>query len=101
MSVYESISIALFVISIVFAVLVALSLFLKLQSKFFSFLQSKKSSNVIDLTENENAIELSTIKSTFMDVDNETVAIIIASISHVSNIPLNSLKIKSIKPLNL
>lgn len=99
MSVYESISIALFIISIVFTVLVALSLFLKLQSKFFNFLQSKKSSNVIDLTEND--IELSTIKNTFMDVDDETVAIIIASISHVSNIPLNSLKIKSIKPLNL
>lgn len=99
MSVCESILVSFFVMSIVFAVLIALSLFLNLQSSFFNFLKKKNASNII--SENENAIELSTDRTTFIDVDEETVAIIIASISNISNTPLKSLKIKSIKPFNL
>lgn len=99
MSVLESILVALFVMSIVFAVLIALSLFLNLQSKCFDFLNKKNDSNITNQT--ENTIELSTNKTTFIDVDEKTVAIILASISHESNTSLKSLKIKSIKPLNL
>ncbi|WP_179632087.1 OadG family protein [Clostridium peptidivorans] len=99
MSVFESILVALFVMSIVFIVLIVLSLFLNLQSKLFDSLKKKKDSNIIN--QNENTIELSIDKTTFVDVDEKTVAIIVASISHASNIPLKSLKIKSIKPLNL
>lgn len=99
MSVLESILVALFVMSIVFAVLIALSLFLNLQSICFNFLKKKRDLSVIN--QDENTLELSTDKTTFIDVDEKTVAIILASISHTSNIPLKSLKIKSIRPLNL
>ena len=99
MSVFESVLIALFVMSIVFAVLIALSLFLNLQSSFFDFLKKKKDSNIIN--GDEDTIELSTDGTNFIGVDEKTVAIIVASISHASNIPLKSLKVKSIKSLNL
>lgn len=99
MSVLESILVALFVMSIVFAVLITLSLFLNLQSRCFHFLKKKEKLNTI--IQDENTLELSSDTSTFVDVDEKTVAIIAASISHASNIPLKSLKIKSIKPLNL
>ncbi|MBU5485108.1 OadG family protein [Clostridium sp. MSJ-11] len=99
MSVYESILVALFVIAIVFIVLIALSLFLSLQSSFFNSLKDKKASNII--TPDKNTLDLSTTGTDFSNVDEKTVAIIMASISHISNIPLKSLKIKSIKPLDL
>lgn len=99
MSVLESILVALFVMSIVFAVLIALSLFLNLQSWCFDFLKKKEELGTI--TQDENTLELLIDKATFVDVDEKTVAIIAASISHASNIPLKSLKIKSIEPLDL
>ncbi|MEW9095602.1 MAG: OadG family transporter subunit [Clostridiaceae bacterium] len=99
MSVYESILVALFVMAIVFIVLIALSLFLSLQSSFFNSLKDKKASNII--TPDKNTLDLSTTGIDFSNVDEKTVAIIMASISHISSIPLKSLKIKSIKPLDL
>lgn len=99
MSVYESILVAFFVMAIVFIVLIALSLFLSLQSSFFNFFKNKKASNIISPA--ENTIEFSTDRTAFIGVDEKTIAIIIASISYASNTPLNSLKIKSIKPLDL
>ncbi len=99
MSIHESILVALFVMAIVFIVLIALSLFLSLQSSFFNSLKDKKALNII--TPDENTLELSTTGTDFSNVDEKTVAIIIASISYASNTPLNSLKIKSIKPLDL
>lgn len=99
MSVFESVLVALFVMSIVFAVLIALSLFLNLQSRFFDFLKKEKNSTIIN--QDEATMELLTDETTFVGVDEKTVAIILASISHASNTPLKSLKIKSIKSLNL
>ncbi|KGK89357.1 OadG family protein [Clostridium sp. HMP27] len=99
MSVLESILVALFVMSIVFAVLISLSLFLNLQSKCFYFI--KKKEELRTFTQDENTLELLTDRSTFVDVDEKTVAIIAASLSYASNIPLKSLEIKSIKPLDV
>ncbi|MBM7869679.1 Na+-transporting methylmalonyl-CoA/oxaloacetate decarboxylase gamma subunit [Clostridium pascui] len=99
MSVLESILVALFVMSIVFAVLIALSLFLNLQSKCFHFF--KKKAKLATIAQGKNTLEVLTDKTTFVDVDEKTVAIIAASISHASNIPLKSVKIKSIRPLDV
>lgn len=101
MSISEAILIGLFLIFIVFTVLILLSILLKLQSKFFNYIEKNKSSNEIDLVKDDNSIKLSTDKNTFGNIDEETIAIILTSISHTSNIPLKSLKIKSIKPIDL
>ncbi|MCG4580522.1 OadG family transporter subunit [Clostridium cochlearium] len=101
MSISEAILIGLFLMLIVFTVLILLSIILKLQSKFFNSIGKNRSSNDIDLVKDDNSIKLLTDKNTFGNIDEETIAIILASISHTSNIPLKSLKIKSIKPIDL
>lgn len=98
MSVHESILVALFVIAIVFAVLISLSIFLKLQTSFFNLIKNKNNSNIP--ISHDDTIELSTTECEFNGVDEETIAIILTSISHTSNISLKSLKIKSIKLLD-
>lgn len=101
MSVHESILIALFVMTIVFITLIALSIFLNLQSRFINSLKKETVTDNLSPTEDRYSIELSTDKNNFLCVDEKTVAIIMASISHCSNTPLKSLKIQSIKPLDL
>ncbi|KHO39894.1 hypothetical protein OR62_03320 [Clostridium tetani] len=102
MSISEAILVALFLMLIVFTVLILLSLFLKLQSSFFDYIEKNKLLDAETPTNNnfDNTIELSNTTS-FDDVDEETFAIILTSISCSSNIPLKSIKIKSIKPLDL
>ncbi|MBE6063837.1 hypothetical protein HF847_04250 [Clostridium cochlearium] len=101
MSISEAILIGLFLMLIVFAVLILLSIILKLQSKFFNYIEKNKFLNKTDLVNDNNCINLLADKNTFGNIDEETIAIILASISHTSNIPLKSLKIKSIKPIDL
>ncbi|MEZ0536547.1 OadG family protein [Caldicellulosiruptoraceae bacterium PP1] len=94
---------------VVFIVLVFLSYIIGFQSKILQKLvktQDKKETNDIDLKVDFNE-EYETIEktgftsgeATVVDADDETVAAILASVSFDADIPLNELKIKSIKPI--
>ncbi|MBV1821974.1 hypothetical protein KUA25_28545, partial [Bacteroidales bacterium MSK.15.36] len=78
MSISEAILIGLFLMLIVFTVLILLSIILKLQSKFFNSIGKNRSSNDIDLVKDDNSIKLLTDKNTFGNIDEETIAIILA-----------------------
>ncbi len=95
--------VALFIIAVVFGILVALSLVIKLFSKLLGSINVKKQENKIELKEEaENAVldkseDFSAGTLQLVNVDEETAAMIMAIVSDESGIPLSELCFKSIK----
>lgn len=106
MSAFDSIKVSLFGLSIVFIVLILLSLFVKFQSFILGAIASNKKT-VTDRDE-ENYREaaeqeepgLSSGELKLVGVDEKTAAMIMAIVSDESNIPISSLRFKSIKALD-
>ena len=104
MTVLESLGVDAFGFSIVFVVLIALSLVIKITSKIVSAMQKK-----VSVKENKQpevkSISQPTVQSAqyadgelrLFDVDEKTAALIMAIVSDESQIPLTQLQFKSIR----
>lgn len=103
MTVVESIPYALFTMAVVFAVLICLSVIVKILSFVIGFItkNSKKNPNVTPVSEPvatvENGPEMSCGELKLYNVDERTAAMIMAIVSDESGIPLDELCFKSIK----
>lgn len=106
MSIAESFLVALIVMSIVFVVLIALSLLVKVQSVIFSSInKSKESENIKGQTINkidqeQKPVEISTGELKLIGVDERTTAMIMAILSDELKIPLSELQFKTIRALD-
>ncbi len=105
MSILDSLLVSVFGISVVFAVLIALSFLVKLQSVVLGKIATK-SDNVPDAKGNaDNDIipqpvpVLSSGELKLIEVDEKTAAMIMAIVSDESHIPLSELQFKSIRLL--
>jgi Na+-transporting methylmalonyl-CoA/oxaloacetate decarboxylase gamma subunit len=105
MTILESLLVSAFGLAVVFVVLIALSLFITLQSKFFTALKlgkneapQKKAEEAEPAEKKDAGITAGELK--LFDVDEKTAAIIMAIVSHESKIPLSELQFKSIKALD-
>lgn len=106
MSILDSLLVDAFGLSIVFAVLISLSLIIKLITRIFGGLQPKKD-NIYD--EMPTKVEQTVLQPGGMelqyadgelkliDVDEKMAALIMAIVSNESNIPLPQLQFKSIR----
>ena len=105
MSFLDSLGVSLFGISVVFVVLIALSAVVTIQSKLVNAFKirvnvpakpvrvTKTDGNIVAAAQTDTAAgELKLI-----DVEERTAAIIMAIVSHESQIPLSELQFKSIK----
>ncbi len=99
MSVFNSILVSLFGISIVFIVLIALSAVLKIQSTLFNLL-AKKKEPVKQIR--EDAVEAEQVygEVQLIDVDDRTAALIMAIVSDEMKTPLEELNFKYIKAVS-
>lgn len=111
MSFVDSILIAAFSIALVFVVLVGVFVLIQLLSKVLANIQSKPEKETGAATaqpavEAENTIpspggpELSTGKLKLRGLDEKTAAMIMAIVSHESEIPLSELRFKSIRAID-
>ncbi|NMA65530.1 MAG: OadG family protein [Clostridiaceae bacterium] len=103
MSFYESLTLALFGLGLVFLVLVSLSVIIGLQSRILRAFTKKKTDNnpvPSQSTEEINAPDISAGELRLYDVDEKTAAMIMAIVSDESKIPLSELRFKSIKALD-
>ncbi len=109
MSILEGIIISLFCIALVFFVLAFLFVLIKLQSNILTKISSKitgiyTAKQVTDtadatLGDGGNGDCISTGELKLINVDEKTAAIIMAIVSHESQIPLSELSFKSIKAI--
>lgn len=107
MSIIDSLSVSLIVMSIVFSVLALLSLLLKVQSTVVTSLEKNKvhktnSSEPTNYTsiEQNPAKEIASGELELINVDERTAAMAMAIVSDELKVPLNELKFKSIKGLD-
>lgn len=108
MTLTDSLLVSVFGIGIVFAVLIFLSFFIKLQSAAVNFIINKntaaikeeiKAQEVInDQDDNDTGWTSGELK--LIGVDEKTAAMIMAIVSDESKIPLSELQFKSIRALN-
>lgn len=101
MSFFESLMVAIFCMSGVFAVLIILCLILKLFSLVLAPLAKKKGTapaRTPAQAEGPAFAGESPDELKLVDVDEPTAAMIMAIVSHESGIPLSELRFKSIKP---
>lgn len=106
MSIFDSVMVSMLGLSIVFIVLIALSLVVKVQSLLFGVIS--KSKNVV--TENKDPInenitvEMDNSSSygelKLVGTDEKTAAMVMAIVSDESQIPISELQFKYIKALN-
>lgn len=101
MSMSESILIAVFVIVVVFATLCALYVFIKLYSFIINKLFKDKTQPEQKGKTKDQILsaDLSSGELILQNVSEDTAAIIMAIVSHESDIPLSELRFKSIKAL--
>lgn len=103
MSIYDSVLVSIFGISIVFIVLIALSFIVKIQSILISYFTKKKEqpSSSIESTQvsklSGNIVELCNGEVALIDVDEKTAAMIMAIVSDEMETPLSELQFKYIK----
>jgi Na+-transporting methylmalonyl-CoA/oxaloacetate decarboxylase gamma subunit len=106
MTLINSLSVALILMTIVFIVLAVLFLLLKLQTSIFSSFKSNENKPENNIQVNEKvtpvpeSIELSTGELELIGVDEETAAMVMAMASNELNIPLDEIQFKSIKALD-
>lgn len=102
MSVLDSLLVDAFGLSIVFAVLISLSLIIKLITRIFSRLEKRETESNKTHTEQQSAISPAEARYAdgelkLFEVDEKTAALIMAIVSDESNIPLSELHFKSIR----
>ncbi len=102
MTVLESLGVDAFGFAIVFVVLIALSLVIKLISIIIIRLQKKGSGEAVADTmtiavQSDEGAEFSDGELKLIDVDEKTAALIMAIVSDESGIPLSQLRFKSIR----
>lgn len=106
MSIYNSLQISIFGLSIVFIVLIGLSFLVKLQSlavgKIISIQKasSNKKEIIRTITAVQPAEEVSVGELALVDVTEKTAAMIMAIVSDETKIPLSELRFKSIKAMD-
>lgn len=106
MTLINSLSVALILMTIVFIVLAVLFLLLKLQTSVLGNFKINESKPASSIQENEKAasapkpVEVSTGELELIGVDEETAAMVMAMASHELNIPLDEIQFKSIKALD-
>lgn len=106
MTVTNSLLVAVIVMAIVFTVLIALSLILKLQTAVLSAINRTNSSleKAVQKTDradaDSNNIQISSGELKIIGTDERTAAMVMALASYELNIPLNELQFKSIKALD-
>ena len=106
MSISDSILVSLFGISIVFAVLIALSFILKLQSIIFRAIAKKNEKNIEDKLDIEeegttrNIVQVANGELSLIDVDERTAALVMAIVSDELQTPLSELQFKYIKAVD-
>ncbi len=109
MSFFETITIAVFGLGLVFLILVALSVIIGIQSRILSSFAGKKKAlpeerqdlandNEYEEIDEDSVITAGELK--LYDVDDKTAAMIMAIVSDESKIPLSELIFKSIKALD-
>lgn len=108
MSIIESLAVSLFCIALVFFVLVFLFILVKILSKVINMISVKiykipvvktEISQVTNADENTDVNGISTGELKLINVDEKTAAMIMAIVSHESQIPLSELMFKSIKAI--
>lgn len=109
MSILEGLIISLFCIALVFFVLAFLFVLINVQSKVLNKISNQitgkyTAKQVTDTTDatldgGENGDGISTGELKLINVDEKTAAIIMAIVSHESQIPLSELSFKSIKAI--
>ncbi len=108
MSFFDSLGVALFMLSLVFVVLVILYFAVTIVSTALRIKSGKKAAKgdaevLTGNTESNtdlNVVYASTGEVKLRDVDEKTAAMIMAIVSHESNIPLSELCFKSIKAID-
>jgi Na+-transporting methylmalonyl-CoA/oxaloacetate decarboxylase gamma subunit len=106
MSVFDSLKVSLFGLSLVFIVLILLSFFVKFQSFILGAVApgkktvSGKDEAAFSQASEQEDIGLSSGELKLVGVDEKTAAMIMAIVSHESNIPLSGLQFKSIRVLD-
>lgn len=104
MSFFDSLMISIFGLGMVFAILVALSAVISLQSKVFSLFSKKEEYKPAVETSGDYATEVIVNEAAgqlkLIDVDERTAAMIMAIVSDESQIPLSELNFKYIKALD-
>lgn len=109
MSISESLTVSLFCLALVFFVLSCLFALIKILSKVLNKIQNKNPGISIaknttapapaEAVEEANTNGISTGELTLINVDEKTAAMIMAIVSHESQIPLSNLCFKSIKAI--
>ena len=104
MTVLESLSVDIFGIAIVFSVLIALSLMIKLISKILGGLHKKesktdeKADNVMPVSlPDEKEAQYGEGELKLVGADEKTAALVMAIVSHKTSIPLSRLNFKAIR----
>ena len=106
MTILESLPYALFTMSVVFAVLIILSVIIKVFSQVIELFAPKNTEDVVKneasspVITNENGSEMSCGELKLHNVDEPTAAMIMAIVSDNSGIPLEELRFKSITAKN-
>lgn len=108
MSIIESLTVSLFCIILVFFVLSCLFILVKVLSKALNRIKNKKSGISVaedktttpaKIVEEADANGISAGELKLINVDEKTAAMIMAIVSHESQIPLSELSFKSIKAI--
>ena len=106
MSVVNSLSVALILMTIVFSVLAVLFTVLKLQASLLGNFKGKENKPINNIQVNKEAaqiekpVEISAGELELIGVNEETAAMVMAMASFELNIPLNELQFKAIKALD-
>ncbi|HEY9061544.1 MAG TPA: OadG family protein [Pseudobacteroides sp.] len=108
MTLTDSLLVSLFGIGVVFAVLIFLSFFIKLQSAAVNFIANKNTAAIKEEIKAQEVMGEQADNDTgwtsgelkLMGVDEKTAAMIMAIVSDESKIPLSELQFKSIRALD-
>ncbi len=97
MSILDSVLVGIFGISVVFVVLISISLLIKLISSIFGRVRENETAAPHEVQSNEQAAVYQSRELDLIDVDEKTAALVMAIVSSKTNIPLSKLQFKTIR----
>lgn len=105
MSLLDGLIVSVFGLGTVFIALIALSGIVSLESKVFEFFgknrkESPAEDKIVENSENAPVVNTSSGQLKLIDVDERTAAMIMAIVSHESQIPLSELNFKYIRAID-
>jgi len=104
MTLLDGAIVSVFGLGTVFVALIVLSGIVSLESKIFSLFSKKVKDSPataeIDISENASVANTSSGQLKLIDVDEQTAAMIMAIVSHESQIPLSELNFKYIRAID-